>query len=422
MGEVEGGTASFMQLMRHETGHALDSAYRLHERADWRAVFGRSTRRTTATTGRSPTASASCAIWTTATRRATRPRTSPRRWRCGSTRSRAGARATAAGRRSTSCATSNRLMREIAGAGAAVRLREQVEPLSSVTLTLGAYYERKAPPLPRQSALAYERDLKRLFRERKPGARRTARRRGTCSAARPAIRKLVAGSTGAFQYDIDRVLREMIERSADLDLVVRDRRSAGHGAPRVRRGTARALPRAGASPARAMRKKRRSPGPDARGVGPARQPARPDPEGHRRVPHRARRDRRARRARPRSAQARRRQRPRPDPAGVHRARARHRVQPAGRLRRRRHLRPARRRLPRAAAQALHRLQPARHDARARQGRCRRSCWRIHRIRVPRFVVFPVGQEGAQARRSCPTRWWSSRSTRKPRSASRRRRS
>jgi hypothetical protein len=41
MGEVEGGTERwFWQLLRHEAGHALDSAFRLHERASWREVFG----------------------------------------------------------------------------------------------------------------------------------------------------------------------------------------------------------------------------------------------------------------------------------------------------------------------------------------------------------------------------------------------
>ncbi len=41
MGEVEGGTArTFMQLLRHEAGHAFDHAYRLSSRKDWRQVFG----------------------------------------------------------------------------------------------------------------------------------------------------------------------------------------------------------------------------------------------------------------------------------------------------------------------------------------------------------------------------------------------
>ena len=40
--EVEGGTRDWcMRLLRHETAHALLNAYRLHERRDWRRVFGR---------------------------------------------------------------------------------------------------------------------------------------------------------------------------------------------------------------------------------------------------------------------------------------------------------------------------------------------------------------------------------------------
>ena len=39
--EVEGGTESWcMQLIRHEAGHAIDAAYRLHRRKRWRQLFG----------------------------------------------------------------------------------------------------------------------------------------------------------------------------------------------------------------------------------------------------------------------------------------------------------------------------------------------------------------------------------------------
>lgn len=40
--EVEGGTHDWcMKLLRHETAHALDNAYRLHWRKRWREVFGK---------------------------------------------------------------------------------------------------------------------------------------------------------------------------------------------------------------------------------------------------------------------------------------------------------------------------------------------------------------------------------------------
>jgi hypothetical protein len=42
MREVEGGSrAQCMRILRHEAGHAIDHAFRLHRRDEWRAVFGR---------------------------------------------------------------------------------------------------------------------------------------------------------------------------------------------------------------------------------------------------------------------------------------------------------------------------------------------------------------------------------------------
>src|SRR5688572_25395133 len=41
MFEVEGGTEQeLMRILRHETGHALDNAYRIHIKESWRKTFG----------------------------------------------------------------------------------------------------------------------------------------------------------------------------------------------------------------------------------------------------------------------------------------------------------------------------------------------------------------------------------------------
>ncbi|HLZ97211.1 MAG TPA: hypothetical protein VKP66_04640, partial [Steroidobacteraceae bacterium] len=41
MREVEGGNRNWlMRILRHEAGHAIDSAYRLRRRRQWRDVFG----------------------------------------------------------------------------------------------------------------------------------------------------------------------------------------------------------------------------------------------------------------------------------------------------------------------------------------------------------------------------------------------
>jgi hypothetical protein len=217
---VEGGTPrSFLQLMRHETGHAVDSAYRLHEREDWRALFGsfnapyqrhyavkpnsrRFVRHLDNGYAQSHPAedfAETLAVWLDPE---SDWRSRYRGWPA-----------------LEKLSYVERLMREVGPQEPLVRRRERVEPISTLTITLGEYYEEKRRRYCIHRGRHYERDLRRLFRERKPGVP------GVAAAAylrqmRPEIRKLVAERTGAFQYDIDRVLRDMIKRSARLDLVV----------------------------------------------------------------------------------------------------------------------------------------------------------------------------------------------------------
>jgi hypothetical protein len=110
-------------------------------------------------------------------------------------------------------------MRELSGVVPLVRRRDQIEPISALTMTVGDYYEEKRRRYRLNLRGVYERDLRRLFHDRGNGAR------GLPAAsylrdARPAIRDLVVSTTGAPRYDVDRLLRQLIHRSADLDLVV----------------------------------------------------------------------------------------------------------------------------------------------------------------------------------------------------------
>ena len=86
---------------------------------------------------------------------------------------------------------------------------------------------------------------------------------------------------------------------------------------------------------------------------------------------------------------------------------RHRVQPARRLPRLPRLRPARRRVPRADPPALHRLQPARADAGARQGADEEDHALPPHPR-PGLRRLPARPADRAARRSSPSRCWSSR--------------
>jgi hypothetical protein len=235
MHEVEGGTErSFRQLLRHEAGHALDSAYRLHERAQWCELFGsfkapyhrryqpkpyskRFVRHLPNWYAQSHPAedfAETVAVWLDPE---SNWRVRYRGWPAMS-----------------KLLYVDRLMREIAGAEPLVRRRERIEPLSELSLTVGEYYEEKRRRYRLNRREVYERDLRRLFDVRETGA-------GGLDAAsylrraRPAIREIVTSTTGTHRYVIDRLLRELILRSADLDLVAgRDGgRPNGHKTRRV---------------------------------------------------------------------------------------------------------------------------------------------------------------------------------------------
>ena len=97
--EVEGGTHDWcVKILRHEYGHAIDNAYTLQRRRKRLKLFGPSTAEYPEYYTPSPTARASSCTSTPGTRRAIPTRTSPRRSRCGSTRTRSGASATPTGR------------------------------------------------------------------------------------------------------------------------------------------------------------------------------------------------------------------------------------------------------------------------------------------------------------------------------------
>ena len=95
MGDVDGGSSLWrLRLLRHEAGHVLDTAYRLRKRTDWRRIFGPSPRRgyPGTYTPRPRAAAGTCCISGIGMRKAIRPRTSPKRSRCGCSRRRAGDR------------------------------------------------------------------------------------------------------------------------------------------------------------------------------------------------------------------------------------------------------------------------------------------------------------------------------------------
>ncbi len=216
--EVEGGTPTWcMKILRHETGHAIDNAYRLRRRRRYREMFGNvSVPYPEAYTPRPYSRSyvvnidmwyaqshpvedfaETFAVWL-------KPRS---RWRQTYQNWPA----------LKKLEYVNELMKEIRDEAPPVRSRRFIDPLSSLKMTLGEHYARKRAHYGLDSSHSFDHELRRLFcddelRTELPTAASFLRR------IRPRVRRQVAEWTGHFQYTIDQVLGEMIQRARELNL------------------------------------------------------------------------------------------------------------------------------------------------------------------------------------------------------------
>jgi len=218
--EVEGGDSAWcMRLLRHEVGHAIANGYRLHRKRRWREVFGRATAPYPeyyqpkpyskkfvlhldywyAQAHPSEDFAETFAVWLTPSYD----------WRSRY-------KGWPALRKLEYV---DELMAQLAGKTAPVRTREQVEPVRSMSMTLGEYYEYKRSIHGTDYPDFYDRDLRRLFSD-VPGAPKREAASSFLRRVSPAVRKLVARWTGQYQYTIDQVLKEMVVRARELKLYV----------------------------------------------------------------------------------------------------------------------------------------------------------------------------------------------------------
>lgn len=233
MQQVEGGQSRWlMRILRHEAGHAIDTAYRLRERSDWRAVFGPASKRyPTSYTPRPasrryvlhlgewyaqshPTEdfAETFAVWM-------QPRA---RWR----RDYAGWPAL------DKLEFVDALMDEIAGKRPKRRSRARVEPIEQDRQTLRAHYRRK---LARYDLTdnRYDEPLMQVFatpkgRPRAPSAARFLRE------IRPQIERLLLRRARLHPYVIAYALETMTQRAQVLELrLARDQRRSKRDAARL---------------------------------------------------------------------------------------------------------------------------------------------------------------------------------------------
>jgi hypothetical protein len=218
--EVEGGTKDWcMRILRHEAGHALDTAYRLHRRRTWRETFGRYSQPYPDYYHPKPYSKSyvqhldswyaqshpaedfaeTFAVWL-------KPRSG---WRTHY-------RGWPAMKKLEYV---DHLMSEVRRQKPQVVSRRHVAPLRSIRRTLREHYAEKRARYGLDYPNFHDRDLRRLFADppeqaRSPSAAAFLRRIG------PELRRAVAQWTGEYQYTINQVLEEMIERCRELDLRV----------------------------------------------------------------------------------------------------------------------------------------------------------------------------------------------------------
>ncbi|MFT7487086.1 MAG: hypothetical protein ACI9F9_002945 [Candidatus Paceibacteria bacterium] len=218
--QIEGGTrAECMKLMRHEAAHALDNAYRLRRRKRWRETFGRSSESYASTYTPDPTSrhhvlnldywysqshpledwAETVAVWL-------QPGS---RWRDRY----AGWPAL------KKIEYVDELLREVAKRPPLLRTRARVEPLATVKLTLGEYYQRKRLVYSDEGSPALDGQLSRIFVSAEVSPRR-AKAAAFLRKHRNELVRRVSGATGQHRYLLDHVVREMVERCRTKKLVL----------------------------------------------------------------------------------------------------------------------------------------------------------------------------------------------------------
>ena len=216
--EVEGGEYEWcMRILRHEAGHAIDNAYRLRRRARRREIFGSPAEPYPEFYTPKPYSKSfvlhldswyaqshpdedfaeTFAVWLT-------PNSE---WR----------HRYAGWKALPKLEYMDGLMGSLRDAPPPVQNPQEVDALPTLRLTLRQHYRNKRRHYGVDYPNFYDRDLRRLFSDapefagNMPASQFIAR-------IRRSVRQLVSSWTGIYQYTIDQVLEEMIERSRQLKL------------------------------------------------------------------------------------------------------------------------------------------------------------------------------------------------------------
>ncbi len=216
--EVEGGSDEWcMKILRHEAGHAIDTAYGLHRRRRWRDVFGKYSdpypdsykprpysksfvlhlEPSYAQSHPAEDFAETFAVWV---KPYSRWRSQYQDWPA-----------------IKKLEFVDELMANIGQEKPKITTRRREEPVRRIRKTLREHYAAKRARHGYDCPNYYDGDLRRLFSDdpkhkNRPTAASFLRRH------RAQLRKVVSRGTGEYQYTIDSVLSEMIERCRELKL------------------------------------------------------------------------------------------------------------------------------------------------------------------------------------------------------------
>jgi hypothetical protein len=220
MKDVEGGTRSWcMQLLRHEAGHAYETAYRLNRRKRWREVFGSAAKPYPDYYTPEPYSHKFVLHldwWYAQSHPVEDFAETFAEWLRPNSQWRQRYKGWAALEK-LECV--DELMSEIAGTSPPIKHKGAIEPLKELNEKLREHYWKKQERYSTAYPSFYDADLLMLF----PPVSRKQKREPASSFLRRVGRELprrVASWTGEYAYTINLVLKDMIHRCRELDLRV----------------------------------------------------------------------------------------------------------------------------------------------------------------------------------------------------------
>ena len=218
--EVEGGTKEWcMRIMRHEAGHSIDTAFRLHRRKGYKAMFGNYSDpypETYRPRPRSKKFVLHLEPWYAQSHPAEDFAETFAVWLKPKSRWRKEYDGWAALKKIEFV---DQLMERIGGQRPKQTSRAKIDPVHRINKTLREHYAERHALYSLNAPSVFDPDLKKLFTTERPAS-------GSKTAAaflqknRVDLCKTIARWTGEYRYNINQVIREMIERCRLMKLYV----------------------------------------------------------------------------------------------------------------------------------------------------------------------------------------------------------